>query len=156
MAKPVTLPDGTSDIFNWDVVIPGKDGTIWDGARIPMTMTFSEDYPNKPPICKFKFVGSTGEPLFHPNVCPSGKICLSLLDADKVRMHPLEAPVARSSAHHPCIAAAPQRRVGSPRSPSSICWWASSRCSMNRTTKIPRRRSPSKLTSTIRPSTSRR
>ena len=156
VAKPATLPDGTQDILNWDVVIPGKDGTIWDGARIPMTMTFSEDYPNKPPICKFKFVGSTGKPLFHPNVYPSGKICLSLLDADKVRMHPLEAPIARSSAHHPCIAAAPQRRVGSPRSPSSTCWWASSRCSTNRTTKIPRRRSPSKLTRTIRPSTSRR
>ena len=25
----------------------------------------------------------TGKPLFHPNVYPSGKICLSLLDADK-------------------------------------------------------------------------
>ena len=28
-------------------------------------------------------VGNTGKPLFHPNVYPSGKICLSLLDADK-------------------------------------------------------------------------
>jgi len=83
VAKPATLPDGTQDILNWDVVIPGKDGTIWENARIPMTMTFSEDYPNKPPICKFKLVGSTGKPLFHPNVYPSGKICLSLLDPDK-------------------------------------------------------------------------
>jgi len=45
--------------------------------------TFTEDYPNKPPVCKFKMVGNTNKPLFHPNVYPSGKICLSLLDADK-------------------------------------------------------------------------
>ena len=83
VAKPVTLPDGTQDLLNWEVVIPGKDGTIWEHARIPMTMQFSEDYPNKPPVCKFKMVGNTGKPLFHPNVYPSGKICLSLLDADK-------------------------------------------------------------------------
>ena len=49
VAKPATLPDGTQDILNWEVVIPGKDGTLWEGARIPMTMQFSEDYPNKPP-----------------------------------------------------------------------------------------------------------
>jgi hypothetical protein len=42
---------------------------------------FTEDYPNKPPLCKFKLVN--GKPLFHPNVYPSGKICLSILDADK-------------------------------------------------------------------------
>jgi ubiquitin-conjugating enzyme E2 I len=28
-------------------------------------------------------VASTGKPLFHPNIYPSGKVCLSLLDADK-------------------------------------------------------------------------
>ena len=38
VAKPVTLADGTQDLLNWEVVIPGKDGTIWDSARIPMTM----------------------------------------------------------------------------------------------------------------------
>ena len=157
VAKPQTLPDGSQDLLNWEVVIPGKDGTIWEGARIPMSMcaettrrsavpcplappraasprvtaaadarhscccrccrcnrcrcrrrcrrgrrrrrrrcsrsralhaprsrrVFTEDYPNKPPMCKFKLVANTGKPLFHPNVYPSGKICLSLLDAEK-------------------------------------------------------------------------
>jgi ubiquitin-conjugating enzyme E2 I len=83
VAKPSSLPDGTQDILNWEVIIPGKDKTIWAGACIPMTMQFTEDYPNKPPTCKFKMVAGTGKPLFHPNVYPSGKICLSLLDADK-------------------------------------------------------------------------
>ena len=38
VAKPQTLPDSTQDLLNWDVIIPGKDGTLWEGARIPMTM----------------------------------------------------------------------------------------------------------------------
>ena len=38
VAKPVTLPDGSQDILNWEVVIPGKEGTLWENARIPMTM----------------------------------------------------------------------------------------------------------------------
>lgn len=38
VAKPVNAADGSQDILTWDVVIPGKDGTLWEGARIPMTM----------------------------------------------------------------------------------------------------------------------
>ena len=33
-------------------------------------LQFSEEYPSKPPKCKFT------PPLFHPNVYPSGTICL--------------------------------------------------------------------------------
>ena len=40
-------------------------------------MLFKEDYPSSPPKCKFE------PPLFHPNVYPSGTVCLSLLDEDK-------------------------------------------------------------------------
>ena len=52
-------------------------------APLAARRQFSEDYPNKPPVCKFKLIPQTGKALFHPNVYPSGKICLSLLDADK-------------------------------------------------------------------------
>ena len=38
---------------------------------------FSEDYPNKPPKCKFNPV------LFHPNIYPSGTVCLSILNEDE-------------------------------------------------------------------------
>ena len=40
-------------------------------------MEFSEDYPNKPPKCKFNPV------LFHPNIYPSGTVCLSILNEDE-------------------------------------------------------------------------
>jgi len=62
--------------------VPGKAGTIWEAGRYPVHMTFSEEYPSKPPECKFG-LASNNKPLFHPNVYPSGRICLSLLDADK-------------------------------------------------------------------------
>lgn len=39
-------------------------------------MTFSEDFPFKPPKCKFR------PALFHPNLYPSGTVCLSILDED--------------------------------------------------------------------------
>ena len=81
VAKPQSLPDGTQNILKWDVVIPGKVGTSWEGANIPMTMEFSDDYPSKPPKCSFKLID--GKPLFHPNVYPSGKICLSIINDTK-------------------------------------------------------------------------
>jgi ubiquitin-conjugating enzyme E2 I len=40
-------------------------------------MEFSDDYPARPPSCKFD------PPLFHPNVFPSGSVCLSILSEDK-------------------------------------------------------------------------
>ncbi|KAF0555600.1 SUMO-conjugating enzyme ubc9 [Gigaspora margarita] len=42
-----------------------------------MTMTFPEDYPSKPPKCKFV------PALFHPNVYPSGTVCLSILNEEE-------------------------------------------------------------------------
>ncbi len=40
-------------------------------------MAFSDEYPTRPPACKFE------PPLFHPNVFPSGTVCLSLLSEEK-------------------------------------------------------------------------
>lgn len=42
-----------------------------------LAMEFSEDYPGKPPKCKFSPV------LFHPNIYPSGTVCLSILNEDE-------------------------------------------------------------------------
>lgn len=35
--------------MRWKCFIPGKEGTIWEGAFLPLTMEFTEDYPAKPP-----------------------------------------------------------------------------------------------------------
>ncbi len=52
--------------------------TDWEGGYFPITIHFSEDYPSKPPKCKFP------ASFFHPNVYPSGTVCLSILNEDSV------------------------------------------------------------------------
>ena len=52
--------------------------TDWEGGCYPLTIHFSEDYPSKPPKCKFP------PGFFHPNVYPSGTVCLSILNEDSV------------------------------------------------------------------------
>ncbi|XP_042017770.1 SUMO-conjugating enzyme SCE1-like [Salvia splendens] len=50
--------------------------TDWEGGFYPLTMHFSEDYPSKLPKCKFP------PNFFHPNIYPSGTVCLSILSED--------------------------------------------------------------------------
>ncbi|PWN97584.1 putative ubiquitin--protein ligase hus5 [Tilletiopsis washingtonensis] len=76
-ARPEKAADGSLNLLVWDVGIPGKAGTPWAGGMYKLKMTFPEEYPAKPPKCKFT------PPLFHPNVFPSGTVCLSILDEEK-------------------------------------------------------------------------
>ncbi|CBI19485.3 hypothetical protein VitviT2T_027525 [Vitis vinifera] len=76
VAKPETGPDGSVNLMVWHCTIPGKAGTDWEGGYFPLTLHFSEDYPSKPPKCKFP------QGFFHPNVYPSGTVCLSILNED--------------------------------------------------------------------------
>ena len=61
------------NIMVWDAVIFGPEDTPWEGATFKLSLEFSEDYPNKPPIVKFK------TKIFHPNVYNDGSICLDIL-----------------------------------------------------------------------------
>lgn len=63
--------------MTWECAIPGKKSTPWEGGLYKLRMIFKDDYPTSPPKCKFE------PPLFHPNVYPSGTVCLSLLDEEK-------------------------------------------------------------------------
>ena len=90
--------NGSTNLLSWDAGVPGKKGTDWEGGLFKVRMEFSvarrrpvvapapsrrarwsaqEDYPSKPPKCKFV------PPLFHPNVYPSGTICLSILNEEE-------------------------------------------------------------------------
>ena len=77
VAKPQKSADGTLNLLEWECIIPGKKGTNWENGSFRLLMSFKDDYPSSPPKCRF-------EPaLFHPNIYPSGTVCLSILDADK-------------------------------------------------------------------------
>mmetsp|Transcript_1771 Transcript_1771/g.3891 ORF Transcript_1771/g.3891 Transcript_1771/m.3891 type:complete len:160 (+) Transcript_1771:144-623(+) len=76
-ARPTSSPDGSSNMMKWEAGIPGKEGSDWEGGVYKVHMEFSEEYPSRPPKCKFV------PPLFHPNVYPSGTICLSILNEEE-------------------------------------------------------------------------
>uniref|UniRef100_A0A914LJ95 SUMO-conjugating enzyme UBC9 n=1 Tax=Meloidogyne incognita TaxID=6306 RepID=A0A914LJ95_MELIC len=77
IARPSKKDDGTLDLYTWECAIPGPRGTIWEGGLYKLRMLFKDDFPSIPPKCQFV------PPLFHPNVYPSGTVCLSLLDENK-------------------------------------------------------------------------
>lgn len=66
-----------SILHQWELGIPGKKGTDFEGGVYKVVVMFSEDYPSSPPECRFV------PPLFHPNVYSSGKICLSIINPSK-------------------------------------------------------------------------
>uniref|UniRef100_A0A7S4NJD7 SUMO-conjugating enzyme UBC9 n=1 Tax=Paramoeba aestuarina TaxID=180227 RepID=A0A7S4NJD7_9EUKA len=76
-ARPMVMPDGTMDLMRWEASIPGKANTPWEGGEYLLQMHFPDTYPSKPPKCQFNPV------VFHPNIYPSGTVCLSLLDEEK-------------------------------------------------------------------------
>mmetsp|Transcript_12141 Transcript_12141/g.36073 ORF Transcript_12141/g.36073 Transcript_12141/m.36073 type:complete len:163 (-) Transcript_12141:42-530(-) len=76
-ARPTSTEGGSTNLMKWETGIPGKAGTDWEGGLFKVTLEFTEDYPSKPPKCKFV------PPLFHPNVYPSGTICLSILNEEE-------------------------------------------------------------------------
>ncbi|TVT99687.1 hypothetical protein EJB05_54884, partial [Eragrostis curvula] len=38
MAKPETLNDGSVNLMLWKCVVPGKEGTDWEGGYFPLTI----------------------------------------------------------------------------------------------------------------------
>ncbi|GAB2286687.1 Ubiquitin-conjugating enzyme 13 [Dionaea muscipula] len=62
-----------SNVFEWSVTIIGPPDTLYEGGFFNACMSFPSNYPNSPPSVKF-----TSE-LWHPNVYPDGKVCISIL-----------------------------------------------------------------------------
>ncbi|KAF1820305.1 ubiquitin-conjugating enzyme [Dissoconium aciculare CBS 342.82] len=77
VARPAKDAKGGLDLKKWDCAVPGKEKTMWEGGLFKLEVTFPDEYPTKPPKCKFV------PPLFHPNVYPSGTVCLSILNEEE-------------------------------------------------------------------------
>jgi len=61
-------------IFEWNVaLIVLNPDSLYYGGYFKAKMTFPRDYPYSPPT--FKFL----RPLFHPNIYPDGRLCISIL-----------------------------------------------------------------------------
>lgn len=62
-----------TDIYNWDILILGSPGSLYEGGVYKAVMKFPISYPDNPPI--FIFLSE----MFHPNIEDNGKICISIL-----------------------------------------------------------------------------
>lgn len=65
------------DYYNWECVIPGPKGSPWEGGFYKLKLEFPKEYPLYPPRCVFH------KKLFHPNIYPSGAVCLSILNEEE-------------------------------------------------------------------------
>ena len=71
----VAGPISEDNLFEWEAFIQGPENTPYDCGVFEARITFPKDYPLAPPVMVFK------SPIWHPNVYPSGKVCISILHA---------------------------------------------------------------------------
>merc|ERR1711970_1297180 len=62
-----------NNILLWNAVIFGPADTPFEDGTFKLTIEFTEEYPNKPPVVRFT------SKMFHPNVYADGSICLDIL-----------------------------------------------------------------------------
>ena len=70
----VAGPVNEDDIFNWEALIEGPEGTPFEDGVLCAELAFPRDYPLSPPTMKF-----VSPQIFHPNVYPNGVVCISIL-----------------------------------------------------------------------------
>jgi len=69
----VAGPRDEDDLFVWVALFQGPEGTPFEGGVFEAELRFPEDYPLKPPEMRFL------HRMWHPNVYPDGKVCISIL-----------------------------------------------------------------------------
>ncbi|CAD7926192.1 unnamed protein product [Amoebophrya sp. A120] len=62
-----------SNLFKWRVCFEGPQDSLYEGGLFTALLTFPTDFPNSPPDMVFE------TELFHPNIYPDGKVCISIL-----------------------------------------------------------------------------
>jgi len=63
-----------NNIFEWEVMLMiDDDCKYYGGGFFRARLSFPEQYPLMPPKMKFE------TPIFHPNIYPSGEVCISIL-----------------------------------------------------------------------------
>lgn len=68
-------PRKDSNYLEWDAIITGPRDTPFEDGVFPAIITFPSDYPLSPPKMKFTCK------IFHPNIYPDGRVCISILHA---------------------------------------------------------------------------
>nr|XP_006125581.1 ubiquitin-conjugating enzyme E2 G2 [Pelodiscus sinensis] len=71
----VAGPVNEENFFEWEALIMGPEDTCFEYGVFPAILSFPLDYPLSPPKMRF-----TCE-MFHPNIYPDGRVCISILHA---------------------------------------------------------------------------
>lgn len=87
------LADDTN-LFEWQVTIMGPPDTLYEGGFFNARLSFPKDYPQSPPTCRFI------SEMWHPNVYPDGKVCISILHSPGDDPHGYESAAERWSPVH--------------------------------------------------------
>ena len=66
-----------NNLFYWEGLLNGPEDSPYAGGIFKFKITFTDDYPMKPP--KVEFITK----MFHPNIGKEVRICVSILDKDK-------------------------------------------------------------------------
>jgi len=69
----VAGPVSEDNFFEWESLITGPEGTVWEDGIFVATLSFPNDYPLSPPNMRF------ASDIFHPNIYPDGRVCISIL-----------------------------------------------------------------------------
>merc|ERR1711966_145683 len=62
-----------SNVYDWEILIMGPDGTLYEGGFFKARLVFPKDFPNKPPKMTFE------SEMWHPNIYENGEVCISIL-----------------------------------------------------------------------------
>lgn len=62
------------NIFEWDAKLIAPEGSMYQNGVFDLKISFSPDYPFKPPKIYFK------TKIYHPNINSSGAVCLDILN----------------------------------------------------------------------------
>lgn len=67
------VPFVNGDLFTWEAHITPPHHSFYKGGVFKLLVTFTNEYPYKPPKVTFK------TPIYHPNINSSGMICIDIL-----------------------------------------------------------------------------
>jgi ubiquitin-conjugating enzyme E2 C len=69
------------NLRTWSAIMSGLEGSIWEDAKLRLTLTFSDRYPFDPPKVLIKNWKVKECTIFHPNIgIEGGNICLDVLN----------------------------------------------------------------------------
>lgn len=87
----VAGPISEDNLFVWECLLEGPEGTPYENGVFPARLEFPKDYPLSPPTMVFD------PPLLHPNIYADGTVCISILHAPGEDPNQYERPEERWS-----------------------------------------------------------